>query len=234
MRASSRPSAATSSRSCSRNMADAQAAADRIKSGTSFADIATERGLKAAGHRSRHRGQVEHGRPGSGRCRFRAQGGRSQRAGPGPVRRGARHRAQDRAETTKPLPRWRRSCATRSRSSAPRHRCRTCTTRSRTTAPAAHARRGGAKGEAAGRHLRRRPLRPRPGRQAVADLPHGREIVSGAFASDVGVDNDPIDADGGYVWYDVAAHHAGARPHARRGQGARSSSAGATTRSLRG
>ena len=35
-------------------------------------------------------------------------------------------------------------------------------------------------------------------------LPHGPDIVSGAFASDVGVDNDPIDVDGGYIWYDVA------------------------------
>jgi peptidyl-prolyl cis-trans isomerase D len=29
-------------------------------------------------------------------------------------------------------------------------------------------------------------------------------VVQAAFASDVGVDNDPIDTDGGYVWYDVA------------------------------
>jgi peptidyl-prolyl cis-trans isomerase D len=39
----------------------------------------------------------------------------------------------------------------------------------------------------------------------VADLPHAAEITNAAFASDVGVDNDPIAADGGYVWYDVAA-----------------------------
>ena len=35
--------------------------------------------------------------------------------------------------------------------------------------------------------------------------PHASEIVRAAFASDVGVDNDPIEADGGYIWYDVAA-----------------------------
>jgi peptidyl-prolyl cis-trans isomerase D len=34
---------------------------------------------------------------------------------------------------------------------------------------------------------------------------HGADVVKAAFASDVGVDNDPIDADGGYIWYDVAA-----------------------------
>jgi len=38
----------------------------------------------------------------------------------------------------------------------------------------------------------------------VANLPHGAEVVSAAFASDVGVDNEPIETDGGYVWYDVA------------------------------
>ena len=30
-------------------------------------------------------------------------------------------------------------------------------------------------------------------------------VVSAAFASDVGVDNDPIAADGGYIWYDVSS-----------------------------
>jgi peptidyl-prolyl cis-trans isomerase D len=36
-----------------------------------------------------------------------------------------------------------------------------------------------------------------------ADIPHGLDLVSQAFNSDVGVDNDPISYDGGYVWYDV-------------------------------
>ena len=30
-------------------------------------------------------------------------------------------------------------------------------------------------------------------------------MIKAVFASDVGVDNDPIDADGGYIWYDVTA-----------------------------
>jgi peptidyl-prolyl cis-trans isomerase D len=34
---------------------------------------------------------------------------------------------------------------------------------------------------------------------------HGNDVVKAAFTSDVGVDNDPINADGGYIWYDVAA-----------------------------
>jgi peptidyl-prolyl cis-trans isomerase D len=44
-----------------------------------------------------------------------------------------------------------------------------------------------------------------PDGKLAVNLPHGPEVVSNAFASDVGVDNDPIDIDGGYVWYDVAA-----------------------------
>ena len=44
-----------------------------------------------------------------------------------------------------------------------------------------------------------------PSGKLVANLPHAGEVVSAAFASDVGVDNDPIDVDGGYIWYDVAA-----------------------------
>jgi len=44
-----------------------------------------------------------------------------------------------------------------------------------------------------------------PDGQPLPNIPHGADLVKAAFASDVGVDNDPIDADGGYIWYDVAA-----------------------------
>ena len=44
-----------------------------------------------------------------------------------------------------------------------------------------------------------------PNGKLAVNIPHGGDIVSAAFASDVGVDNDPIDADDGYIWYDVAA-----------------------------
>jgi peptidyl-prolyl cis-trans isomerase D len=37
----------------------------------------------------------------------------------------------------------------------------------------------------------------------VVNFPHAAQVVGAAFASDVGVDNDPIDADGGYIWYNV-------------------------------
>ena len=42
-----------------------------------------------------------------------------------------------------------------------------------------------------------------PAGKPVANLPHAAEVVNAAFASDVGVDNDPLEADGGYIWYDV-------------------------------
>jgi peptidyl-prolyl cis-trans isomerase D len=42
------------------------------------------------------------------------------------------------------------------------------------------------------------------GRPVVA-MAHAADVVRAAFASDVGVDNDPIEADSGYIWYDVAA-----------------------------
>jgi peptidyl-prolyl cis-trans isomerase D len=42
-----------------------------------------------------------------------------------------------------------------------------------------------------------------PSGKAV-DLPRAAQVVNAVFSSDVGVDNDPIDADGGFIWYDVA------------------------------
>ena len=42
-----------------------------------------------------------------------------------------------------------------------------------------------------------------PGGQPVANIPVGLDVVSQAFNSDVGVDNDAIQFRGGYAWYDV-------------------------------
>jgi peptidyl-prolyl cis-trans isomerase D len=39
--------------------------------------------------------------------------------------------------------------------------------------------------------------------QQVSGLPPGGDLVSAAFNSDVGVDNDPIQAGSGFVWYEV-------------------------------
>ncbi len=43
-----------------------------------------------------------------------------------------------------------------------------------------------------------------PKGEPVKDLPHAAEVINAAFGSDVGVDNEPVEADGGYVWYEVA------------------------------
>jgi peptidyl-prolyl cis-trans isomerase D len=43
-----------------------------------------------------------------------------------------------------------------------------------------------------------------PGGKPVADLPKTPDVIAAAFASDVGVDNDPLQLpNGGYLWYDV-------------------------------
>jgi peptidyl-prolyl cis-trans isomerase D len=39
--------------------------------------------------------------------------------------------------------------------------------------------------------------------QPVAGIPQGLNVVPQAFSSDIGVDNDPIQFNGGYVWFDV-------------------------------
>jgi peptidyl-prolyl cis-trans isomerase D len=42
-----------------------------------------------------------------------------------------------------------------------------------------------------------------PNGQFAIQIPKGLDVVTQAFGSDVGVDNDPISFNGGYVWYDV-------------------------------
>ncbi len=42
-----------------------------------------------------------------------------------------------------------------------------------------------------------------PDGQPVANIPRGLDVVSQAFNSNVGVDNDPIQFAGGYAWYEV-------------------------------
>ena len=43
-----------------------------------------------------------------------------------------------------------------------------------------------------------------PAGRAVT-IPHAGGLINAPFTTDVGVDNDPIEADGGYVWYEVTA-----------------------------
>src|SRR5207253_750183 len=42
-----------------------------------------------------------------------------------------------------------------------------------------------------------------PNGQPVAGIPQGLNVINQAFSSDIGVDNDPIQFNGGYVWFDV-------------------------------
>ncbi len=44
-----------------------------------------------------------------------------------------------------------------------------------------------------------------PAGKFVAAIPAATNVISGAFSNDVGVDTYPVDADGGYVWYEVEA-----------------------------
>jgi peptidyl-prolyl cis-trans isomerase D len=42
-----------------------------------------------------------------------------------------------------------------------------------------------------------------PNGQPVSGIPQGLNVITQAFSSNVGVDNDPIQFNGGYVWFDV-------------------------------
>jgi len=42
-----------------------------------------------------------------------------------------------------------------------------------------------------------------PNGQPVPGIPQGLNVVTQGFSSDIGVDNDPIQFNGGYVWFDV-------------------------------
>jgi peptidyl-prolyl cis-trans isomerase D len=44
-----------------------------------------------------------------------------------------------------------------------------------------------------------------PSGKPVSNLPHAADVIAASFTSDVGVENDPVAADGGYIWYDVTA-----------------------------
>ena len=43
-----------------------------------------------------------------------------------------------------------------------------------------------------------------PDGNPVTALPEGADILTGAFSTDVGVENDPVQSGGGFVWYEVA------------------------------
>ena len=58
-----------------------------------------------------------------------------------------------------------------------------------------------------------------PNGQPVSGIPQGLNVVTQAFSSDIGVDNDPIQFGGGYVWFDVLGITPSRERSDRRSQG---------------
>jgi peptidyl-prolyl cis-trans isomerase D len=186
-------------------LADAQAAADRIKSGTGFADIAAERGLKPQDIDLGTVAKASMVDPKVADVAFALKEGEV----------GAPIQTEFGAVLVTVLkiePSTTKSLA----DAAPQLRNQIALDRAKKQLQDLHDkieddRAGGSTLEEAAQKEKLpvvafdvdRSGRDPDGKLAV-NLPHGPDIVSGAFASDVGVDNDPIDVDGGYFWYDVA------------------------------
>jgi peptidyl-prolyl cis-trans isomerase D len=188
------------------NMADAQAAADRIKSGTSFADVAKERGLKPQDIDLGTVSKASMVDPKVADAAFSLKEGEV--SAPVQTQFGAVL-----VTVLKIEPTTTKSFA----DAAPQLRKQIALERAKKQIQSLHDkieddRAGGSTLEEAAQKEKLpvvafnvdRSGRDPDGKLAV-NLPHGADIVGGAFASDVGVDNDPIDVDGGYIWYDVAA-----------------------------
>jgi peptidyl-prolyl cis-trans isomerase D len=188
------------------NMTDAQAAADKLKGGATFASLATERGLKEA---DIDLGMITKARmvdPAVADAAFSLKEGETSAPVPGQAGAVIVSVVKIEPAVTKPLAEV-----------APQLRSSIAMDRARQQVQQIHDqieddRAGGSSlTEAAAKE--KLPITTvtvdRSGLDADSkpanNLPHGPEVVNAAFASDVGVDNDPLDADGGYIWYDVAA-----------------------------
>ena len=192
-------------------MADAQAAADRIKSGTSFAAIAAERGLK---EQDTDLGTVAKSTivdPAEAEAAFALKEGEV--SAPVQGRFGAIL-----ATVLKIEPQVTKSLADVST----QIRGDIALDRAKAQVQDLHDkieddRAGGATLEQAAEKLKLPIVTVNvdrsghdPDGKPVVNIPHAADIVNAGYASDVGVDNDPIDADGGYVWYavtDIAKAH---------------------------
>jgi peptidyl-prolyl cis-trans isomerase D len=187
-------------------LADAQAAADRIKNGAHFAEIAGERGLK---EQDIDLGTIPKSRmldPTVGDAAFSLKDGEV--STPLPTRFGAVL-----VTVLQTVPETTRSLA----EATPQLRSDIALERAKTQVQNLHDkieddRAGGSTIAEAAAKLKLpvttyeldRSARD-PDGKPISNIPHGAEVIKAAFASDVGVDNDPIDADGGYIWYDVTA-----------------------------
>jgi peptidyl-prolyl cis-trans isomerase D len=187
-------------------LADAQAAADRIKNGAHFSEIASERGLK---NQDIDLGTIPKSRivePAVADAAFTLQEGEV--SAPIQTRFGAALVTvpQIVPETTQPLA----EATQQLRSDIALERAKSQVRNLHDKIEDDRA--GGSTIEEAAAKLKLpvstyevdRSGRDRDGKSPL-NIPHGADLVKAAFASDVGVDNDPIDADGGYIWYDVAA-----------------------------
>jgi peptidyl-prolyl cis-trans isomerase D len=187
------------------NMADAQAAADRIKSGTSFGTIATERGLK---EQDTDLGTVAKSSiidPAEAQAAFALKEGEVSAPVQGRFGVVLVTVLKIEPETTKSFAEV-----------SGQLRNDIALDRSKTQVQDLHDkieddRAGGDTLEQAAEKLKLPVVSvnvDRSGRdpngKPIANVPHATDVVNAAYASDVGVDNDPIDADGGYVWYSVA------------------------------
>jgi peptidyl-prolyl cis-trans isomerase D len=187
-------------------LADAQTAADRIKNGAHFSEIASERGLK---NQDIDLGTIPKSRivePAVADAAFTLQEGEV--SAPTQTRFGAALVTvlQIVPETTQPLA----DATQQLRSDIALERAKSQVRNLHDKIEDDRA--GGSTIEEAAAKLKLpvstyevdRSGRDRDGK-SLLNIPHGADVVKAAFASDVGVDNDPIDADGGYIWYDVAA-----------------------------
>jgi peptidyl-prolyl cis-trans isomerase D len=188
------------------NMADAQAAAERIKSGTSFEALAAERKLKPA---DIDLGMVPKSGiidPAVADAAFSLKPGEVSAPVAGSFGAVLVTVTDIAPEQTKPLD-----------VVAPFIRADLGLERAKTAVADVHdkiedARAGGATLQEAAAKLNL-PLitydaLDRSGRDPSGQLvtiPHAGGFVTAAFATDVDVDNEPIEADGGYVWYEVTA-----------------------------
>jgi len=188
------------------NMADAQAASARIKSGTSFAAIATERGLKASdidlGTVTKS-GIID---PAVADAAFSLKQGEVSAPVQGKFGAVLVTVLEIAPGETKPLA-----------TVAPFIRADLALQDAKTKVQDIHdkiedARAGGATLEEAAQKLGLNVATldidqsgRDPSGNLVATMPAAGDVISGAFSNDVGVDTYPIDADNGYVWYEVEA-----------------------------